>query len=51
MVLDGDLLWVYEKSGKLLMKVKRSPNRLYKFTVADNESICLLTKTEDAAWL
>lgn len=29
-VLDGTFLWVRGRSGKVQMKVKRSPNRLYK---------------------
>ena len=29
-VLDGDLLRVCERRGKLLMNVRRTPNRLYK---------------------
>lgn len=27
-ILDGEMLWVYEKSGKLLMKIPRAANRL-----------------------
>lgn len=42
---------MYEKSGKLLMKVKRSLNRLYKLVVAENKSVCLLTKAEETTWL
>lgn len=31
--LKGDLLWVYDNEDKLLMRVKRSPNRLYKIII------------------
>lgn len=47
MVLHGNLLWVREESEKLLMKVKRSPNRIYKITLEDNNSVCLMAKTEE----
>ncbi|XP_074383667.1 uncharacterized protein LOC141725137 [Apium graveolens] len=32
-VLNGEYLWVYDTQRKLLMKVKRSPNRLYKIII------------------
>lgn len=36
-VMNGDFLWVYESQGKLLMKVKRSANRLYKIVIDNGE--------------
>lgn len=45
-VLSGEYLWVYDTNGKLLMKVKKSPNRLYKIIIEESGAECLLTKTE-----
>ncbi|KAL8123368.1 hypothetical protein AgCh_011369 [Apium graveolens] len=50
-VFDGDYLWVYEASGKLSMKVKRTENRLYKISLEDSKPSCLLTKREEDTWL
>ncbi|XP_074363311.1 uncharacterized protein LOC141703780 [Apium graveolens] len=49
--LNGDMLWVHDKQGKLLMKVKRSVNRLYKVILKHKEKMCLLSKTDEDAWL
>ena len=45
-VLKGDFLWVFEEKGKLLVKVKRSPNRLYILIAKPVKPGCLLSKTE-----
>lgn len=50
-VLQGEYLWVNDKQGKLLMKVKRAVNRLYKIDIEDSRPICLLTKAEEISWL
>lgn len=50
-VMKGDLLWVYDKEKRLLMKVKRSCNRLYKIIVNTVESKNLLVKEDEATWL
>lgn len=50
-VLKGEYLWIYEKEGRLLMKVKRSKNRLYKIILEENKGLCLLTKSEEESWL
>lgn len=50
-VLNGDFLWVYDKLGKLLMKVKRSPNRLYKLIIETSKPACLVLKTNELSWL
>lgn len=50
-VMNGEFLWVYESQGKLLMKVKRSANRLYKIIIESGESKCLLSKLSENAWL
>lgn len=31
--ITGEYMWVHEEKGKLLMKVKRSANRLYKLII------------------
>lgn len=50
-ILEGDFLWVYESDGRLLMKVKKSENRLYKISLEESKSSCLLTKMEENTWL
>lgn len=53
-VMHGDLLWVYEKDGRALMKVKRSVNRLYKIMLEESPGACLFTqntKMEEESWL
>ena len=43
-VLHGEFLWVYGNDGKLLMKVKRSTNHLYKILLEESQGDCLLIK-------
>lgn len=50
-VMNGSHLWVYDKCQKLIMKVKRSTNRMYKIIIESEHSECLLSKTEENAWL
>ena len=50
-VLDGDYLWVYEEERRLLMKVKRTENHLYKIGLEESNPVCLLTKMEEDIWL
>ncbi|KAL8157792.1 hypothetical protein AgCh_002484 [Apium graveolens] len=50
-VLNGDHLWVYDDKKLLLMKVKRSANRLYKIIMESTRGSCMLSKSEEAAWL
>ena len=50
-VIEGEYLWVYDGKGKLLMKVRKSTNRLYKVIIKDEKSTCLLTKAEENSWL
>lgn len=50
-VMNGTHLWVYEKQGGLLMKVKRSSNRLYKLIIENVEPTCLLAKSEEISRL
>ncbi|KAK9059981.1 hypothetical protein SSX86_020685 [Deinandra increscens subsp. villosa] len=49
--MKGDKLWVRECSGRLLMKVSRSPNRLYKIALKTGSPKCFHAKMEDPAWL
>ena len=50
-ILEGDYLWVYEGEGKLLMKVKKSENRLYKISLEESRPSCMLTKQEENTWM
>ena len=58
-VLQGEYLWVRDNQRKLLMKVKRTANRLYKIKIEDSDSdeesgcnlACLLSKVERDSWL
>lgn len=49
--LNGEFLWVYDTNGSLLMKVKRTPNRLYKIIIDNHVNECLLTSAEECARL
>lgn len=49
--IKGEYLWVFEEQGKLLIKVKRSPNRLYKLLAEIVKPTCLLSKTEEVSKL
>lgn len=44
-------LWIYDKEWKLLMKVKRSINRLYKINIESSKFDCLLLKSNMSSWL
>lgn len=48
-ILNGNYLWVYEEQVKLLMKVQRSRNRLYKLIAETVKSECLLTKSNETS--
>lgn len=50
-VLKGVFLWVYDGQGKLIMKVKRSENRLYRIVIETTDNMCLVTKLEESSWL
>lgn len=50
-VLNEDWLWIYDERGRIIMKVKRSGNRLYKIELKNRESTCLLTKEDETSWL
>lgn len=46
-ILHGEYLWVYDTQGMLLMKVKRSPNRLYKIIIETVKATCLKVNSEE----
>lgn len=50
-MLNGECLWVHDKSGALLIKVKRSKNRLYIVDLQTEVQKCLMTRCEDKDWL
>lgn len=50
-VLKDMYLWVYEDDGRLIMKVKRSTNKLYKIILETVETNCMLTRVEQNSWL
>lgn len=50
-LIRGEFFWVYDKEEKLLMKIKRSPNRLYKLLIQSANSECLLTSLDDTSKL
>ncbi|KAL8154787.1 hypothetical protein AgCh_000227 [Apium graveolens] len=49
--LKGKYLWVFDKKKKLLMKVKRSQNRLYKLLIETTKPSCLMLKSNEIARL
>lgn len=50
-VFSGEFVWVYDKQGKLLMKVKRSVNRLYKIILECSKPTCMQSEVNDSSWL
>ena len=50
-VIKGEFLWVYAVNENLLLKVKRSTNRLYKVIIKEFKGLCLLSKAEEISWL
>lgn len=49
-ILNGDWLWIYVERGRILMKVKKLGNKLYKM-LENYDIACLLTKTYETSWL
>lgn len=43
-VIKGDFMWVYDKEKKLLMKIRKSQNRLYRIIIETGNHNCLLSK-------
>ena len=50
-ILSGDFLWVRDIKGNLIMKVRRSENRLYKIILEHDDARSLLSKIEEDSWL
>ena len=50
-VIKGEYVWVYDDQRRLLMKVKRSGNRLYKILLETSHAACLMSKAEESTWL
>ena len=48
--LQGEFLRVYDKNKILLMKVKRSLNRLYKISLKTCKSVCVKDSLEEPEW-
>lgn len=49
-----EYLWLYEnevEGGRLLMRVPRTKNRLYKKDLKIGKPVCLLTSITDQGWL
>ncbi|KAJ0588373.1 putative RNA-directed DNA polymerase [Helianthus annuus] len=46
-IQDG-ILWMFEQDGTLLMKVPRSPNRIYKINLVVVSPVCIQTKDDKA---
>jgi hypothetical protein len=50
--MDDDLIEVEEKeSCRMIMRVQRIVNRLYKIELVPVEPMCLLTSVQDEAWV
>lgn len=50
--MDDDVLEVHDKmSQKLIMKVKRTQNRLYLIDLNPSAPVCFLTSISDEVWL
>ena len=51
-VMDDDFIEVCEKSlERMIMRVQRTVNRLYKIELKSVEPVCLLANVGDVSWL
>lgn len=50
-ILKGDFLWIRDSKGELVMKVKRSANRLYKIILENNDAMSLLSEIDERSWM
>ncbi|KAD4178302.1 hypothetical protein E3N88_26893 [Mikania micrantha] len=50
-LMKQDFLWLYEPDERLLMKVHRSTNRLYKISLKVGAPVCLHSKVDNPAWI
>ncbi|KAD4585292.1 hypothetical protein E3N88_22893 [Mikania micrantha] len=49
--MKQEYLRMYDEQGKLMMKVQRSVNRLYKIDLKPGRPICLALQAEEESWL
>nr|KAJ0208302.1 hypothetical protein LSAT_V11C500255750 [Lactuca sativa] len=49
--IKDPFLWVHDTSGRLLMRVQRSPNRLYKIELLEVSSKCMIAEINEPTWL
>lgn len=50
-VIGGEFLRIFDKQERLLLKVKRSPNRLYKILVESGKQTCLMSRVDEESRL
>lgn len=50
-VIKGEYLWVFDQQERLLMKVERSQNRLYKLMIETGSKKCLMSKQDEVSRL
>ncbi|GJZ64659.1 zinc finger, CCHC-type containing protein [Tanacetum coccineum] len=50
-VMEKNILLLYDSNGNILLRVTRSKNRLYKANLRIGEPTCLLANLRDEAWL
>ncbi|KAJ9537718.1 hypothetical protein OSB04_030451 [Centaurea solstitialis] len=50
-VMEDDLLLLYDSSNDILLKVTRSKNRLYKANLKIGKPVCLFANLHDKSWL
>ncbi|KAJ0941493.1 putative RNA-directed DNA polymerase [Helianthus annuus] len=49
--MRSDYLKMHDVNGRLMMKVQRSKNRMYKIALKTSQPVCLATKLDNEAWL
>ncbi|KAL7582865.1 uncharacterized protein LOC111918053 [Lactuca sativa] len=49
--IKDPFLWVHDSIRKLLMKVRRSANRLYKIELKEDIAVCFVAEVDDPTWL
>lgn len=49
--LHGVYLWVYDENDKLIMKVKRFGNQLYKIIIENASDTCMLENVNEETWI
>ena len=50
-IMDGSDLTLFDRNKTLLLRVKRSPNRLYKTPLRTGRPTCLLATKDETAWI